>query len=132
MSVWFADSHYYLALLNRHDQDHERAIQFSRRAKSIVTTQWVLMEVGDGLAAPNRRPRFVQLLNTIATRTDVEIVPASDELFRRATALYAERLDKDWSLTDCTSFVAMQLRGLRAALTADHHFEQAGFVALLK
>jgi len=50
----------------------------------------------------------------------------------RGLALYISRPDKDWSLTDCISFVVMKERGLTGALTADHHFEQAGFVALLK
>ena len=47
-------------------------------------------------------------------------------------ALYANRTDKDWSLTDCISFVVMNERGITDALTGDHHFEQAGFAALLK
>jgi predicted nucleic acid-binding protein len=45
---------------------------------------------------------------------------------------YAKRLDKDWSLTDCMSFVTMQECGISDALTADHDFEQAGFIALLE
>jgi len=46
--------------------------------------------------------------------------------------LYARRPDKSWSLTDCISFVVMTDRGLTEALTGDHHFEQAGFRALLR
>ncbi len=46
--------------------------------------------------------------------------------------MLARRLDKDWSLTDCISFAVMQERSLTEALTSDHHFEQAGFTALLK
>jgi len=46
--------------------------------------------------------------------------------------LYAERPDKGWSLTDCISFVVMRQQGITQALTGDHHFEQAGFTALLK
>lgn len=132
MNAWFADSHYYLALLNRHDEDHARAVQRSQEARRIVTTQWILMEVGDGLAAPRRRLRFLQLLALLMARSDVEVIHASDEQFQRAAKLYADRPDKAWSLTDCTSFVVMQDRNLREALTADRHFEQAGFVALLK
>jgi len=46
--------------------------------------------------------------------------------------MYQRRPDKNWSLTDCISFVVMQDHGITEALTGDHHFEQAGFVALLK
>jgi hypothetical protein len=46
--------------------------------------------------------------------------------------LYENRLDKDWSLTDCVSVTVMTQRGLSEALTADHHFEQAGFRAVFK
>lgn len=131
MTAWFADSHYYLALLNRRDQDHALALEFSRKAPRLVTTQFVLIEVGDGLAAPTRRAQYARLLATLAARPEIEVVPASDELFRSAAALYGERRDKAWSMTDCTSFVVMREHGLDEALTGDHHFEQAGFAALL-
>jgi uncharacterized protein len=62
----------------------------------------------------------------------VTIVPASDDLFRRGVDLYRQRPDKDWPLTDCLSFVVMNDHGATEALTGDHHFEQAGFQALLK
>ena len=43
--------------------------------------------------------------------------------------LYESRPDKEWSLTDCISFVVMKKEGIVEALTEDRHFEQAGFVA---
>ena len=46
--------------------------------------------------------------------------------------LYDSRNDKQWSLTDCISFVVMQDYEITDALTGDHHFEQAGFRALLR
>jgi len=54
-----------------------------------------------------------------------------EELFDQAVTLYAARMDKEWGVTDCISFVVMQERGLTAALTTDAHFQQAGFQALL-
>lgn len=51
--------------------------------------------------------------------------------FERARAMYCSRLDKGWSLTDCSSFQIMEAKGITEALAADHHFEQAGYRALL-
>ena len=59
------------------------------------------------------------------------IVPASEALFQRGLEFYCSRADQEWSLTDCISFVVMRDEKLTEALTGDHHFEQAGFVALL-
>ena len=63
---------------------------------------------------------------------NVHIIPASHDLFQQGCELYFKRPDKNWSLTDCTSFVVMKEYGLTDALTTDHHFEQAGFTVLLK
>lgn len=62
----------------------------------------------------------------------MEIVSATSDLFRRGTDFFSARPDKEWSLTDCISFVVMNERGITDDLTSDHHFEQAGFQILLK
>jgi predicted nucleic acid-binding protein len=133
MTPRFADAFYYLAIVNPRDQAHQRV---KDRATlwlgPVVTTAWVLTEVGDALAAPGLRPVFHDLIAELWADEETEIVPASDDLFRRGVALFARRPDKGWSLTDCISFVVMQERGLTEALTGDHHFEQAGFLALLR
>jgi len=62
----------------------------------------------------------------------VDIVLLTEELYQQALALFRGRLDKEWGLIDCVSFVVMQERGLTDALTTDEHFEQAGFRVLLQ
>jgi uncharacterized protein len=129
----FADTYFYLAVLNPRDAEHQRAIAVSRQLRGrVVTTEFILLELGDGMARPPARQAFVQFCRALRADPRVEIVPASDGLLDRGLALYAARADKEWSLTDCISFVVMQDRGITEALTGDHHFEQAGFVALLK
>lgn len=61
----------------------------------------------------------------------IEVIQQTGDLSEAAFRLFSERLDKDWSLTDCLSFVVMERRNVRDALTADNHFEQAGFRAVL-
>jgi predicted nucleic acid-binding protein len=60
------------------------------------------------------------------------VVRVDKEIFGEAWRLYSERLDKEWSFTDCASFIVMNRMGLTDAFTSDHHFEQAGFNILLK
>lgn len=129
MRCAFADAFYFLALLNPRDAAHEWAVEF---AGSPVTTGWVLTEVADALAHRSVRELFVELQDLLAENSHIQVIPCTDELWQAGCELYRTRPDKDWSLTDCTSFVIMQREGITEALTGDHHFEQAGFVPLLK
>ena len=132
MNAVFADTVYFLALMNPADQWHPHAKALSLQPPgSLLTTEFVLMEVGDGLSQPENRRPFARLLELLHAQADVEIIPASSELFRRGCDFHGQRPDKEWSLTDCTSFVVMKERDIDQALTSDHHFEQAGFRILM-
>lgn len=48
----------------------------------------------------------------------------------RARALFFRYRDKDFSFTDCCSFVVMRELRIRRALTLAHHFRQIGFEVL--
>ena len=50
--------------------------------------------------------------------------------FEKARQLFFRHRDKDYSFTDCTSFVIMREARLTHALTTDGHFRQAGFQVL--
>jgi len=128
----FADTFFFLALLSRRDAHHAAAVRLMREVKEMVTTAWVLMEVADAMCLPSSRSAVVTLFRHLYESSEVTIVPASSALFLRALSLYEQRPDKSWSLTDCSSFISMQDKGIALALTADHHFEQAGFQITFK
>ena len=134
MRCVFADSFYYLALVNPGDPAHAKAALFTLNyMEHTVTTGWILTELADGWAKPvAHRNFFPQLLTELRARTDTDIIPVTDQLMEEGIDLYRRRADKEWSLTDCISFVVMTREGITDALTGDHHFEQAGFTALLK
>ncbi len=131
----FLDTAYVNALVNTRDQWHDVAIQWeqtlARDRRSLVTTEFILIEIADGLAAVRFRSQAIQVIVTLRTSPLVETVPASSQLINTALDLYRSRADKDWGLTDCISFVVMSERGLVKTLTAKDHFRQAGFRALL-
>jgi predicted nucleic acid-binding protein len=128
----FADTSFYVAVVNNQDAIHRIAIDFVRQFRGrIIVTEYVLVELGNWLARTNDRSAFVRLNQQIQSDPKTLVVAADRALYVAGLGLYASRLDKDWSLTDCISFVVMRQFGLRDALTADRHFVQAGFNALL-
>ncbi|MBM3333061.1 type II toxin-antitoxin system VapC family toxin [Candidatus Sumerlaeota bacterium] len=128
----FGDTLYYLAVINPRDVAHPRAITVSKdKDTRVITTCWALAELADGLSRLSTRASFARLLNCLRNDPLTHIVSATQTLFERGVELYASRLDKEWTLTDCISFVVMREYGLTEALTGDRHFEQAGFKALL-
>lgn len=89
------------------------------------------MEIGNALAKQRYRHAAIVLLASLENDPNVEIVPLSETLYTQAFEMYRQRRDKEWGLTDCLSFVVMQEQGITDALTADIHFQQAGFRILL-
>ena len=133
MKTVFADTYYFLAVGNNRDQGHPRAAEYASTYHGrIMTTEWVLVEVGDALSSPEQREQFLSLLKLIRNDENFVVIEASHDVFGRGVDLFAQRLDKSWSLTDCISFLVMEDHALSEALTADHHFRQAGFVPLLE
>ncbi len=131
MKPVFADTFYYLALINPADTAHAGVLAFSRDSRvRLVTTAWVIMEIGDGLAPRPTRRLLRPLVETIRSDARTRFVGFSARTLDEALTLYNSRPDKRWSLTDCTSFVVMKRLGLREALTGDAHFRQAGFTML--
>lgn len=121
------------------DQPHyPQALQSLSHARTknhtILTTNYIIAELISLLHRPFRLPRnqLFSIINTIKSRAYIQIIhidPATDQA---AWELCQNRPDKPWSLVDCSSFVIMEQYGIQTALTTDHHFEQAGFIRLLK
>lgn len=131
MNRVFADTSYFIAVIVPNDVAHGRAQALAGQSLRLITTAWIMAELAAYLSPPPNRALFNGLLASLRANPGVDFVPASQELFDRGAELYAARTDKAWSLVDCISFVVMQREGLTDALTADHHFTQAGFHAVL-
>ena len=131
----FLDTFFVQALLNPRDPSHARALALLPRvegAAGIVVTEAVLLEIANAVSRDFAlRGAVAELIASYYDRPDCTVVPVDTALVRDALALYVSHGDKTWGLTDCVSFVVMRRLGVRAALTADRHFVQAGFEALM-
>jgi predicted nucleic acid-binding protein len=135
MNRVFLDTSYAVALSATTDENHARAAELADQLETsgthFLTTRAILLEIGNALSKVRHRSAAIKLLTALENDPRVEIVAASDELYRRAFEIYSDRVDKERGLIDCMSFVVMNDRGLTEALTADNHFRQAGFHVLL-
>jgi predicted nucleic acid-binding protein len=131
----FNDTSFWIAVLQRSDLHHDRATRWReylvRSNADLVTTEPVLWEILNYFSSPVARPHAMHVYPTCHHEPHIHVIGYSDELISAATALYEQRGDKAWGITDCFSFHVMQQHHLIRALTSDSHFEQAGFNALL-
>ncbi len=135
MSEVFADSGYFIALLLPRDQHGESAQRAAVSSEDVhlITTEMVLVEL---FAAASRQGPYIRrevsaFLQRLRNDPNVTIIPQTPEQFDAAAQLYSQRLDQRYSLTDCASFLVMQERGIRQALTFDMDFQSAGFITAL-
>ena len=135
MATHFADTSFWMALSRRRDQYNRHAIAWNqfviRSSSSILTTEAVLWEWLNGLSEATTRSVAAEGYRRAHADTRIEVVPFESDLIDSAVQLYRTRPDKDWSLTDCLSFVVMEQHHLTEALTTDRHFEQAGLKAMM-
>lgn len=132
----FVDTSFAVALAYQTDANHLQALAWLQRIQAgrfpLVTTRAVLLEIGNALSRLRQRPLAIATLRQFEASPQLRIEPLTDELFLAGFELFTARTDKEWSLTDCISILVMQEHGLTQALTADEHFAQAGFKALLR
>jgi predicted nucleic acid-binding protein len=117
-----------------HHQASQHFLQFRQDKQTIITSNYVIAELVALFNSPLRLPRYqlFQYIDAIKTASYVELVYVNSEIDELAWALLKNRTDKNWSLVDATSFIIMQQLNIQIALTTDYHFEQAGFIRLLK
>jgi uncharacterized protein len=138
MSSLFADTSGWGCLVDPTQPHHTLAVELyriaRRQGRKVSTTNYVIAELVALLSSPLRipRPSAIAFITALKTSPYVEVIHIDASLDTQAWELLSSREDKDWSLVDCSSFVLMQQQGITEALTTDRHFEQAGFIRLLK
>lgn len=133
----FVDSAHYIAVLNRRDGLHQRALRVAHvleeESARFVTTDAILVEVLTHQSSFGPEPRAVaaELVDQLHRSASIEVVPQTPALFAAGVDLYRRRLDKSYSMVDCMSMVVCRGHGIQDVLTADRDFEQEGFTILL-
>jgi len=132
----FVDTAAWIALLNKDDDLHLKAVvlhqRFMTQEYKLITTDYILTELANGMSKIYMRRSAIELIERIRTSNRCEVIHVDERLFEKGWEMYKTYYDKEWSLTDCVSFIIMRERGVKRAFSPDYHFEQAGFTRLLK
>ena len=135
MKKVFADSHYWIAMVNPRDQWAEvaKAARALLGEALIVTTDEVLTEFLAALrSGEHMRRQAAKMVRLILENPNVKVIPQTRESFLKGLTFYESRNDKEYSLIDCISMNVMRSESLLEVLTHDHHFEQEGYTVLIK
>jgi predicted nucleic acid-binding protein len=121
MPTVLVDTAAWIALVNTRDELHNRAEQtmadLRRRNVALVTTEFVLLEVANALCTSAWRGKGIRLIDGLRSLSTLRIIPVDATLLAEGWGLYRTRLDKEWSLTDCTSMVVMQRERIEQVFT---------------
>ncbi|QZZ19848.1 type II toxin-antitoxin system VapC family toxin [Leptothermofonsia sichuanensis E412] len=131
----FIDTAYWVARIDKRDQwrDRARAVTPRLLATPLVTTELVLVEVLNYFSGYRAevKQEVADIVASVLDESDIRVIWQSRDLMRTGLALYRDRLDKGYSLTDCVSMVVMRQETIQEVLTHDRHFLQEGFSILL-
>ncbi len=124
----------FIATESYHEQAKEWFQHKRQQNQAMVTTNYVVIELVALLNSPLRvpRPQLFKYVEAVRNAPYINLIYIEPAIDSAAWELLKTREDKAWSLVDSTSFIVMQQLGIKEALTTDHHFEQAGFIRLLK
>lgn len=132
----FVDTAYLVALLDPRDRLHAAALRLTDELEDehvqLVTTDAVMTELGNYFAKSPLRATAGDWVEALRRDQGWDVAAVTAPLQRQAEARYRKHADKAWSVTDCISMEHMRDHKLREVATSDVHFEQAGFVVLLK
>jgi uncharacterized protein len=131
MKFLFVDTAGWMAAADAADPKH-RATTAARdkwfeEGRHLVTTDYVIDETLTLLRIRLGLDSAEEWWHAVAASRRVRHEPIDGDRAERARAIFFRYRDKDFSFTDCTSFALMRELRLRAALTTDRHFRQAGF-----
>lgn len=136
MKQVFADTFFFVALVDRTDAWHERARLTSLLlgTTQVVTSDAVMVEFVNFFSNHHFevRRRAVQRVHLMLSAPEFEVLPLTRSAMLSGLSLHASRSDKQYSLTDCISMQMMRELGIFEILTHDHHFVQEGFVTLMR
>jgi uncharacterized protein len=127
----FVDTSAWFAYANGTDAEHQSVRDvFQTFAGRLVTSNFVFDETVTLCLYRLGHPVATQVGKVLLDPSTIDLVRLTLADEQQAWNLFLARPDKDYSFTDCTSFVLMQRLGLDRAIALDTDFQQEGFSVL--
>jgi predicted nucleic acid-binding protein len=128
----FVDTGAWYALATASDPDHEAAKAFvASNGEPLFTSDYIVDELLTLFSVRGERAKGIEWRRDVLDRGGATLIRVTDGDFSAALGIYEKFHDKDWSFTDCTSYVIMERLGVGMAFSFDRHFHQFGTVAVV-
>jgi predicted nucleic acid-binding protein len=127
----FVDTSAWLALNDKNDQYHNKAVEKSLLIKKqrieLITSEYVIDESITIIRYRVSHLSAVIFGESLFNSSLVKILDISAENGHKAWEMFKRYEDKELSFTDCTSFVLMKNLMLGKAFSFDEYFKQVGY-----
>jgi predicted nucleic acid-binding protein len=131
----FVDTSAWDAIADGGDPHHDTALLFRDEIAGhchLIVTNYILDELYT-LLLMNLGYRctvdFKARLDSMTQAGILKVIWVSEEIAAEAWGVFERfNTDKEWSFTDCISYVVMKQQDIKEVFAFDHHFEQMGFM----
>jgi predicted nucleic acid-binding protein len=132
MNRVFVDTSAFVAFMDKRDPRHKEALTafgaLQKRNIELVTTDFILDETITMVLSRAGHQKAVEVGEHILTSKALMLIWLDTAIKIKAWEYFKRHKDKNYSFTDCTSFVVMKEMKIKHYIAFDEHFRQAGFV----
>ena len=127
MDPILVDTSAYFAILDKTDKNHNKAINFlTNNTYPLITTNIIVIETINLVNARLGHHQAIALGKKLYDKNITTVLNITSEDEKKAWQIFQKYADKDFSLTDCSSFAVMERLKMNKVFTFDIHFIQFG------
>lgn len=130
----FIDTGYWIALFDGRDQNHysaKKALRILLHDYEVYLSDFIIFETLTYLNCSLKRHdlaiKFIDKTESIG----IHALRVDETTKINAVHWFKKYSDKDFSITDCTSFVLMKTNDIRFFAGFDDHFKQMSFIPII-
>ena len=137
MEYLFTDTSFLVAYYNANDVNHSTSRQFIKglegKKVKLAISDYIFDEILTVLMVRAGKDMAIYSCKKLYAEIQtgkIKWLCVNDAIFKESIEIFTKYKDKNWSFTDCTSYILMKKNGIKKCLSFDEHFKQFGYETL--